>query len=133
MKLEHIALQVPEPAAIADWYVEHLGCRIVRKGGEPSHARFVSDTQGAVMMELYRNPKVPVPDYASLDPLLLHLAFVTEQPKADTERLVKAGSKVVEALFTSPSGDQIVMLRDPWGLALQLVKRAEPMLSNDWE
>ena len=133
MKIEHIALQVPEPAAMADWYVAHLGCRIVRKGAEPSHARFVSDTQGAARMELYRNPKVPVPDYASLDPLLLHLAFVTEQPKADTERLVKAGSKVVEALFTSPSGDQIVMLRDPWGLALQLVKRAEPMLSNDWE
>lgn len=131
MKLEHFALQVSDPAAMADWYVANLGCRIARRGGEPSHARFVSDTQGAVMMELYRNPKVSVPDYAALDPLLLHVAFLTEQPKADRDRLVRAGAKVVEDLFTSSSGDQVVMLRDPWGLALQLVKRAESMLSID--
>jgi hypothetical protein len=133
MKIEHFALQVSEPAAMADWYVTNLGCRIARKGGEPSHARFVSDTQGAVMIELYRNPKVPVPDYTAQDPLLVHLAFLTEQPMADRDRLVKAGAKIVEDLFTSASGDQLVMLRDPWGLALQLVKRAEPMLNIDSE
>ena len=25
MKIEHIALQVADPAAMADWYVKHLG------------------------------------------------------------------------------------------------------------
>jgi hypothetical protein len=28
----------------------------------------------------------------------------------------------------TPAGDELVMLRDPWGVALQLVKRAQPML-----
>ena len=28
---------------------------------------------------------------------------------------------------TSPAGDDLAMLRDPWGFALQLVKRAKPM------
>ena len=113
---------------MADWYVKQLGCSIARSGGEPSHARFVRDSAGVVMLELYRNPKLAVPDYGSMDPLLVHLAFVSDAPAADRDRLVKAGAKVVEDFTTSPAGDQLVMLRDPWGIAVQLVKRASPML-----
>jgi catechol 2,3-dioxygenase-like lactoylglutathione lyase family enzyme len=128
MKVEHFALQVPDPVAMAEWYVAHLGCTVARKGGEPAHARFLADGTGSVMVEIYRNPQVPVPDYHALDPLLLHLAFISPAPAADRDRLVKAGAKVADDLVTSPAGDQLVMLRDPWGIALQLVKRATPML-----
>jgi uncharacterized glyoxalase superfamily protein PhnB len=128
MKIEHFAMQVPEPIAMADWYVKHLGFSIARAEGEPSHARFIKDDSGTVMLEIYRNPKVPVPNYAAADPLLLHLAFVSEAPTADRDRLVKAGATIVTDLATSPAGDQLLMLRDPWGVALQFVKRASPML-----
>jgi glyoxylase I family protein len=128
VKLEHFALQVPDPVAMADWYVKHLGCTVARSGGEPSHARFLKDESGSVMLEIYRNPKVPVPNYDQVDPLLMHLALVSAAPAADRDRLAGAGAKVVEDLVTSPTGDQLVMLRDPWGIALQLVKRAKPML-----
>ena len=40
-----------------------------------------------------------------------------------------AGAKIAEDYFTNPAGDELVMLRDPWGVGLQLVKRAVPMLS----
>jgi len=113
---------------MAEWYVEHLGCSVARSSGEPAHARFLLDSAGAVMLEIYRNPSAPVPDYARANPLLMHLAFVSTQPAADRERLVKAGATVVEDLMTSPAGDQLVMLRDPWGVPLQLVRRKEPML-----
>ena len=128
MKIEHFALQVPDPVAMADWYVKHLGFSVARKGGEPSHARFLKDQSGSVMIEIYRNPKVTPPNYTTMDPLLLHLAFVSEDPAAERDRLVKAGGKVVEDVTTSPAGDQLLMLRDPWGVALQVVKRAERML-----
>jgi glyoxylase I family protein len=128
VKLEHFALQVPDPVAMADWYVKHLGCTVARAGGEPSHARFLKDGSGSVMLEIYRNPKVPVPNYDQVDPLLMHLALVSAAPAVDRDRLAGAGAKVVEDLVTSPTGDQLVMLRDPWGIALQLVKRAKPML-----
>jgi glyoxylase I family protein len=128
MKLEHFALQVPDPVALADWYVKHLGFSIARSGGEPSHARFLLDNIGAIMLEVYRNPSVPVPDYEHLQTLQLHLAFASADPASDRDRLVKAGAKVVEDLTSSPAGDQFVMLRDPWNLPLQLVKRAQPML-----
>jgi glyoxylase I family protein len=114
---------------MADWYVRHLGCTVARAGGAPSHGRFLKDSSGSVLLEIYRNPQVPVPDYAGMNPLLLHLAFITSAPTADRDRLLKAGAKLGEDLSTSPAGDQFVMLRDPWGIPLQLVKRVTPMLS----
>jgi glyoxylase I family protein len=128
MRLEHVALQVPDPAAMADWYVTHLGCSVARTGGAPAFARFLLDGAGAAMLEIYRNPRVPVPDYAGVDPLLVHVAFVSHDIAADRDRLVAAGARVVEDVVTTPAGDQVAMLRDPWDIPLQLVKRAEPML-----
>ena len=129
MKIEHFAIQVPDPIAMADWYLKHVGCSIARSGGEPAHMRFLKDSSGSVMVELYRNPKVAVPDYAAMDPLLLHIAFLSDNPTADRDRLVAAGAQVVDDLVTTPLGDQLIMLRDPWHVALQLVHRASPMLA----
>jgi glyoxylase I family protein len=129
MKVEHFALQVSDPVAMADWYVKHCGCSVARSFGPPAHGRFLLDSAGAAILEIYRNPRVPVPDYFGMDPVLLHLAFSSDEPSADCARLVNAGARVVDDLTTTPAGDQLVMLRDPWGIAVQLVKRAEPMLA----
>jgi glyoxylase I family protein len=126
MKLEHFALQVAEPVAMADWYVKNLGCTIARSGGEPSHGRFL--TVGNVLFEIYRNPTVNVPDYAKIAPLHLHLAFSSENLAADRDRLVKAGARVVDDIAITPAKDEIMMLRDPWNIPIQFVKRAERML-----
>ena len=126
MRLEHLALQIPEPAAMADWYVKHLGCTVARAGGPPAHARFLM--AGPVLIEIYQNPDVPVPDYQSVHPLQLHLAFVSGNVKADRDRLLEAGAKMAEDYSTNPAGDELLMLRDPWGVGLQLVKRGTPML-----
>ena len=128
MKIEHFALQVADPVSMADWYVKHLRCSVARAVGEPPHTRFLLDVAGSVMIEVYRNPRVGVPDYASMDPLLLHLAFLSNDPTSDRDRLVAAGATVAEDLKTTPAGDQLLMLRDPWGVGLQLVKRAQGML-----
>ena len=111
---------------MADWYVKHLGCKIARAGGEPSHGRFL--TVGAVLFEIYRNPAVSVPDYAAIAPAHLHLAFSSENLKADRDRLVQAGARVVEDVNTTPSGDEIMMLRDPWNIPIQFVKREKAMI-----
>jgi len=50
VKVEHFALQVSDPIAMSDWYVKNLGCSIARSGGEPSHARFLMDAGGSVML-----------------------------------------------------------------------------------
>ncbi|MBA9076362.1 VOC family protein [Rufibacter quisquiliarum] len=65
-----------------------------------------------------------------MNPLLVHLAFVSENPTADKERLCLAGATCVSDQ-TLDDGSHLVMLRDPWGLALQLCKRGRPMLARD--
>ena len=111
---------------MADWYVEHLGCTVARAGGPPHCARFLR--AGPVLIEIYQNAKVPTPDYSSMNPLQLHLAFVSENVKADRDRLLEAGAKMADDYSTNPAGDELLMLRDPWGIGLQLVKRATSML-----
>ena len=128
MRLEHIAFQVADPAAMADWYVAHLGFGIRRRRDEPTVSRFLADGSGSILFELYCSPKAPVPDYAGLSPTVLHIAVLSADLAADAQRLVAAGA----TLFSGPEssrGDHFAMLRDPWGLPLQLVRRAEPMLA----
>ncbi len=127
MKIEHVAWQVPAPVETAQWYIQHLGLKLVRKFGAPAHGHFLADDSGQTVIEIYNNPKASVPDYRKMSSLHLHLAFVVDDVAATRDRLVKAGAKVEDALTVTPDGDQLAMLRDPWGLAIQLVKRAKPL------
>jgi glyoxylase I family protein len=127
MKLEHVALQVSNPAAMARWYEEHLAMRVVRVGDPPGNARFLADEAGQSVLEVYAGT-LPVPDYASMDPLLLHVAFAPSDVAAARSRLVAAGATAVGELVVTPAGDRFAMLRDPWGLALQLARRVRPLV-----
>ena len=83
-----------------------------------------------MMLEIYNNPPDAVPDYASMDPLLLHIAFMADDVKGIREKLIAAGATPVGEVTVTSSGDELAMLRDPWGVAIQFVKRAKPMLRN---
>ena len=130
MKIEHVAFNVADPVAMAAWYEANLGMRTVRSFGAPNHARFVADSKGQTMMELYRNPKAPVPDYRKMDPLILHVAFAVDDVRATRARLLEAGATAEGEMSVTDSGDALAMLRDPWGFAVQLVKRATPMVAG---
>lgn len=128
MRIEHFALQVPEPVAAAAWYVRHLGFQVRRSGGAPAFTHFLADASGSVLFEIYNNPTVTAPDYRAMNPLLVHLAFESDALEADRDRLVAAGATVVDDVATIATGDRILMMRDPWGLAIQLVTRKQRML-----
>ncbi len=125
MRFEHFALNVANPVAHALWYVEHLGFQIVRQRADPPFTHFLADESGRVIFELYSNPKAPIPDYATMPPLCFHLAVVAEDANAERARLEHAGAK----LFLEepqPDGTLLIMLRDPWGVPLQLCQRTQP-------
>jgi catechol 2,3-dioxygenase-like lactoylglutathione lyase family enzyme len=128
MKIEHIAFNVADPVAVAAWYCQHCGLRIVRHVPKPAQTHFLADSD-ATVLEIYCNPPDQVPDYRNINPLLFHLALASADPDADTERLVSAGAVLVEEIRL-PDGSQLVMLRDPWGVALQLCKRASSLLPD---
>jgi len=126
MKIEHIAYNVSDPVAVAAWYTEHLGLKIVRIVDVPAKTHFLADDQ-ATAIEIYCNPVDQVPDYAAMDPLILHIAFASDDPTADSARLIAAGATAYSDNHFS-DGTHLVMLRDPWGFALQLCKRGTPLL-----
>jgi len=131
MRLEHVAINVENPVAMAKWYCENLEMKIVRKGPAPVNAHFICDAQENMMLEIYLNPPDAVPDYASMNPLVFHIAFMVDDVKGVCRKLIAAGAKIVEDVSTTPDGDEFAILRDPWGISIQFVKRAESMLAND--
>ena len=85
MKIEHTAYQFENPAAVPRSYVDHLGMSVKRPQSERPFGQFLADTGNAVMLEFLDNPKVAAPDYRSIDPLILHIAFWTERRPSSTK------------------------------------------------
>ena len=128
VRFEHIGINVKDPVQMADWWVKNLDLKIKRQGEPPVSMHFLSDADENMMIEIYHNPPEAVPDYASMDPLLLHIAFKVDDVKAIQAKLIAAGA-TLHSYQVTPDGDEILILRDPWGVPIQFVKRANVMLS----
>lgn len=122
MLLEHVAINVPDAAAMADWYVENCQMKIViQKDGAP-FTRFLSDQKGVTCIEIYSNTSQHIPDYFSQHPLVYHTAFAVDDLDKTRDELIAAGATFFEEINV-PNGTRLIMLRDPWGVPLQLCYR----------
>ena len=121
----HIGLNVQNKEEIETWYVKNLDAKIVRS--VPGAMSFLADPSGRVILELYENPSAPTLDYGNTHFLTLHIAFLADDPKTKGDELVKAGAVIVDPWRETEAGDQLVMLKDPFGISIQLVKRRNPM------
>jgi glyoxylase I family protein len=128
IRFEHIALNVKEPDAVAKWYRDNMGMKIVRSDGKTGGRRFVSDAGGNMMLEFYYYEKAESSNWAAVDNHTLHIAFAVDDVQAVHDKLIAAGAKTDWPIETTPDGDVITIVRDPWGISIQLLKRAEPML-----
>jgi glyoxylase I family protein len=125
MKFEHFALNVPDAVATAKWYIDNLGLRAARTRKDSPFTSFLADDTGRVIFEVYSNPAAPYPDYSAAHPLCFHVAFVADDPAAVRTKLVVAGATPAYE-ETLPDGSFLIMVRDPWGIPLQLVRRMTP-------
>ncbi len=129
IRFEHVAINVNDPINMANWYCENLGMKLIREGPAPANARFISDPDQNMMLEIYKNPPDDIPDYQNMNPLVLHICFMVDNVNDICEKLVSTGATIVEQARVFENGDEIAMLRDPWGIPIQFIKRASPMLS----
>ena len=128
MKIEHLGLQVEQPVEMAEWYCKNFGFTIKRVFKNSAKNHFIADNSGNIMLEIYNNQTVKTPDYANIDPLILHLAFQCDDVKGTIKSLVADGATLIVGPNDSPDSDDLGMLRDPWGLAIQLCKRVKPII-----
>ncbi len=125
MKFEHFALNVPDARASTAWYVQHLGLKIVRQRAEPPYTAFLADETGRVILELYTNEAAAIPDHKASHPLSFHVAFVAADAAKVRAQLEAAGATLFKE-EPLPDGTILVMMRDPWGVPVQLCQRAIP-------
>ncbi|XOV95168.1 MAG: VOC family protein [Bacteroidota bacterium] len=126
MKFEHFALNVTDPTSIAAWYVENLGARVVFDAKNETQTMFLADDSGHVFLEVYNNPKGEFLSFQKLHVLGFHVAFVSPDSAKDRDRLLQKGAIVVEEVIPN-EGSLLVMMRDPWGIPLQLCQRSKPL------
>lgn len=125
-RFEHLAFNVKDMESMAEWYCKHLGMK--RVGYVPGAKVFLADQQDVVVFELYSNSAQPLFDLGGTASATMHLAFVVEDLDASIAALGAAGA-TVESPPTPAGDDTLTMLRDPFGLALQLVRRKTPLVS----
>ena len=113
-----------------DWYVKHLDLSVVSEMTEPPNMIFLADQTGRVIFEFYYNPAGSVLDFKDLHHQTLHCAFETKNAAMERVRLEEAGCSFVEEV-KKEDGSHLIMMRDPWGLALQLCERGTRMNTID--
>jgi glyoxylase I family protein len=130
IRFEHFALNLDDPHGIADWYVANFDCRILSKMEGSPFTVFLGDSQGRIFWEIYHNAKAPLSAVRDTHPAAYHLAFYVDDLDAVRDKVVAAGGSFIEEVNT-PSGSRLVMMRDPWGIAVQLCQRIPPFLTDE--
>jgi catechol-2,3-dioxygenase len=123
MIFEHFALNVNNVDAVVKWYVAHLGLKVTSQQKELPFMTFLADSGGRVVLELYQRPDAMMTNFTGQHQLTFHVAFVSENAQKDSDRLQAVGAAFVEEA-RKEDGSHLVMLRDPWGMPLQLCERA---------
>ena len=125
MIFEHFAINVNNITDKVNWYVKHLGLKVASAQTEPPFMTFLADSGGRVFIELYYRPDEAITEFDEQHFLTFHMAMVSDNAEDDKNRLVAEGASFVEEVF-KPDGSHLVMLRDPWGMPLQLCQRKCP-------
>jgi hypothetical protein len=123
--IEHIGISVEKPIEMANWYRDTLGFNIhFCAEDEEKGVAFITDGSDRVMLELGK-----IPDASPLagrlnHHLQLHIALRSEDPDRDAQYLVSKGARFIEKCPIKRPGENLIVLSDPWGNTIQLVKRS---------
>lgn len=126
MIFEHFALNVNNVDEVVAWYTQFVGLKVVNAQKEPPFMTFLADSSDRVMLELYYRPDEKITDFTQQHFLTFHLAFVSENAEEAKDKLIAEGATFV-AEVKKEDGSHLIMLRDPWGMPLQLCQRKDPL------
>ncbi|MEO9510879.1 MAG: VOC family protein [Flavobacteriaceae bacterium] len=126
MVFEHLAINVDDVSSVVDWYVTHMGLKVVSAQKNAPFMTFLADSSNRVVLELYQKPDLQIIDFSKIHQLTFHMAFVSENSQKDRERLEQEGASYVEEVRKADGG-HLVMMRDPWGMPLQLCERVSSL------
>lgn len=124
-EIEHIGIAVEKPIEMAKWYQEVLGFNIKFSAeDEEKGVAFLTDSSDKVMLELGKVPNVLPLTSRINHHLQLHIALKSVDPDREAEYLVSKGATFIEKCPIKRPGENLIVLSDPWGNTIQLVKRS---------
>ena len=124
-EIEHIGIAVEKPIEMANWYRDTLGFNIKFSAeDEEKSVAFLTDGSDRVMLEFGELPNVSPLASRTDHHLQLHIALKSDDPDREAEFLVSKGAKFIEKCPIRMPGENLIVLSDPWGNTIQLVKRS---------
>ncbi|WP_299776480.1 VOC family protein [uncultured Formosa sp.] len=127
LAFEHFALNLENPKEVSNWYCTHLQMKKVVDMEEAPFVTFLADSENRVVCELYYQPDYPITNFEKEHHLTFHFAFKTDDAETLKNKLIEEGATLVDDARLE-NGSHLVMLRDPWGLPLQLCQRTTPLV-----
>jgi catechol 2,3-dioxygenase-like lactoylglutathione lyase family enzyme len=108
---DHIHLNVPDPAAAADWYVKVFGARRASEG--PDRLMF-----GSTRLLFLKKSDAKPSTGSSID----HIGFSFANLDAQMKEFEAAGVKIVTPAREVPGLFKIAFVEDPWGTRIEVVQ-----------
>jgi glyoxylase I family protein len=119
--LEHTAIASPDPAGLAQWYVDHLGFHINYR----YDAFFFVKAANGTMLEIIPSEGERVAS-SPKTPGIRHLAIAVEDFDASHQLLRERGVHFLGEPYTN-EGNRLVFFTDRDGNILHLIERARPL------
>jgi len=121
--IEHLAIASPDPARLAQWYVDHLDFVINYRSGR-STTHFIKAPNG-VMIEIIESHNQPTPAHMR-DAGIRHIAIAVSDFAAAHERLREKEVKFLSEPETT-GGNSVVFFSDCDGNIVHLLHREIPL------
>ncbi len=124
--IEHVAIAAQDTAALARWYCDTLGFKVVVEGG-PQGTWFIGPPEGEALVEIVRATTAPRAERDRNDAGWSHLAFTVSDFDAVVDSLRAKGVQFTGTITGAPGERRLAFFPDSEGNVLQLVSRPQPL------
>ena len=117
-KINHLHLKTPDPQATADWYVKHVGAKIVSERKTPAgRKRFRLNLHGVELNVTEFLEEQKLEQFYGLE----HVAIDTDEFAAEVAKIKAAGIKILEERVL-PDGRKVCFFQGPDGVRLEFLE-----------
>ena len=107
----HVHLAAPDPEVAAQWYIEHMGCEVMRD--RTDRCQF-----GTMYLAFRPEPPTGGSDGSAVN----HIGFSFTDLVARMKEFEAAGIKIVTPIRDVPGLFKLAFVEDPWGTRIEVVE-----------
>ena len=117
-RINHLHLKSPEPRQTVDWYVKHVGAKIVSERAAPNgRMTYRLDLHGVPLSVTEFLEEQKLGQFYGLE----HVAIDTDNFAAEVAKIKAAGIKILEERVL-PDGRKVCFFEGPQGVRLEFLE-----------